>query len=110
MLLPNEQPLPWHFSAKANAGAAMTSFFAAIIAATKSAKNMRLNVLPVALIVSCCPIVFLLLVEGAGLGLTLASARLLVTVKPYGAGRGGASAELPIRGTHSQTTGNGYPY
>src|SRR5215210_5568763 len=68
------------------AGPALIAIIAAISAATASTKSTRLNkVAPpfssaaATVIVCCCPIVFLLLVEGAGLGLTLASARLLVT-------------------------------
>ena len=69
---------------EASAGMALTAIIAAMSAVTKSTKSMRLNVPPplssaATVIVCCCPIVFLLWVEGAGLGLTLASARLLVT-------------------------------
>ena len=51
----------------ANAGAAIATNIADISAATARTKSMRLNALPAT--VCCCPIVFLLLVEGAGLGL-----------------------------------------
>jgi hypothetical protein len=48
----------------ANAGAAIATNIADISAATARTKSMRLNALPAT--VCCCPIVLLLLVEGAG--------------------------------------------
>jgi hypothetical protein len=68
----------------AKAGTAVATITAAISAATASTIIMRLKALPAT--VCFCPIVFLLLVEGAGLGPTLASARLPVTRKTLDSG------------------------
>ena len=58
----------------------MATIITAISVATKSAKLMRLTALPATDTVCCCPIMFLLMVEGRRWDSLLASARLPFTL------------------------------